>query len=191
MSFVAELKQRKVFRVALVYLVVAWVAIQAASIALPAFDAPAWTLRVVILLFALGLPLALLLAWALELTPEGVKFDAGKVGSRRMLLVTAALTAPALAWYYFGQPALRERDMVPVEERSIAVLPFVNMSGKADEDYFSDGMTEELLNVLAKVPQLKVSVHYDPLRCEPKFQQIVHDLGVIDPRVAAVCAGKH
>ena len=71
MSFIAELKQRKVIRVAIAYLVVAWVAIQAASIALPAFDAPDWTLRVVILLFALGFPLALLLTWALELTPEG------------------------------------------------------------------------------------------------------------------------
>jgi len=71
MSFIAELKQRKVFRVAMVYLVVAWVAIQAASIALPAFDAPPWTLRVVILLFALGFPLALLLTWVLDLTPEG------------------------------------------------------------------------------------------------------------------------
>jgi hypothetical protein len=106
-SFLVELRQRKVFRVAAAYLLVAWVAIQAASIALPAFDAPAWTLRVVILLFALGLPLTLLLAWALELTPEGLKFDTGKVGSRRMLAVTTALTILAVAWYVIGEQALR------------------------------------------------------------------------------------
>ena len=84
MSFFEELKQRRVIRVATVYLVVAWVAIQAASIALPAFDAPGWTLRVIILLFALGFPLALLLSWALDVTPEGLRFTAGTVGNKRM-----------------------------------------------------------------------------------------------------------
>ena len=70
MSFFEELKQRRVFRVGAAYLVVAWVGVQAASIALPAFDAPPWTLRVVILLFALGFPMALLLSWAIDVTPE-------------------------------------------------------------------------------------------------------------------------
>ena len=91
MSFIAELRQRKVFRVAMVYLVVAWVAIQAASIALPAFDAPVWTLRFVILLFALGL------------TPEGVKLTTGKFGNKRMASISAALVALALGWYFYGR----------------------------------------------------------------------------------------
>ena len=91
MSFFEELRQRKVVRVAAAYLVVAWVAIQAASIALPAFDAPAWTLRVVILLFALGFPLALLLTWALELTPDGVKLATSKVGNKRMVTIAVGV----------------------------------------------------------------------------------------------------
>src|SRR5580765_6992424 len=110
MSFVAELKQRKVFRVATVYLVVAWVAVQAASIALPAFDAPAWVLRVVILLIALGFPFALVLAWALDATPDGLRFSAGGVGTKRMAVVAALLVLLALVWYFRGQPALRSSD---------------------------------------------------------------------------------
>ena len=156
MSFVAELKQRKVFRVATVYLVVAWVAIQAASIALPAFDAPAWTLRVLILLFALGLPLALVLAWVLELTPEGPRVTAGKVGNRRMAWLSASLAALALAWFFYGQPALRSHDVMRAQDRSIAVLPFVNMSGDPANDYFSDGLAETTLDMLAQVQNLKV-----------------------------------
>jgi TolB-like protein/Tfp pilus assembly protein PilF len=154
-SFLAELKQRKVIRVAMVYLVVAWVAIQAASIALPAFDAPPWTLRVVILLFALGFPLALLLTWALELTPEGIKATPGGIGNKRMAGVAAALIALAVGWYYYGQPAFRDDGANP-GERSIAVLPLVNMSGDPANDYFSDGLAETMLDMLAQVPDLKV-----------------------------------
>src|SRR5688572_14748712 len=139
----------------MVYLVVAWVAIQAASIALPAFDAPPWTLRVVILLFALGFPLALLLTWVLELTPEGIKVATGKVGNKRMAAISAGLIALALAWYFVGQPALRNgRTAIP--ERSIAVLPFVNMSGDKANEYFSDGLAETTLDMLAQVHDLKV-----------------------------------
>jgi TolB-like protein/Tfp pilus assembly protein PilF len=153
-SFIAELKQRKVFRVAMVYLVVAWVAIQAASIALPAFDAPPWTLRVVILLFALGFPLALLLTWVLDLTPEGIRVATGKVGNKRMAGIAAGLIALALGWYFLGQPALRQQAIAG--ERSIAVLPFVNMSGDKDNEYFSDGLAETTLDMLAQLKDLKV-----------------------------------
>jgi Predicted integral membrane protein len=154
-SFLAELKQRKVIRVTMVYLVVAWVAIQVASIALPAFDAPAWMLRVVILLFALGFPLALLLTWALEVTPEGIKAASGGVGNKRMAGMAAALMALAVGWYYYGQPAFRDDGANP-GERSIAVLPLVNMSGDPANDYFSDGLAETMLDMLAQVPDLKV-----------------------------------
>jgi TolB-like protein/tetratricopeptide (TPR) repeat protein len=167
MSFVAELKQRKVFRVATVYLVVAWVAVQAASIALPAFDAPAWVLRVVILLIALGFPFALVLAWALDVTPDGLRFSAGGVGAKRIAVIAAALVVLALVWYFRGQPALRLVDTagttpaVPAVDatataRSIAVLPFVNMNKDPANDYFSDGLAETTLDMLAQVPNLKV-----------------------------------
>src|SRR3546814_15955418 len=89
MSFIAELKQRKVFRVAAAHLVATWVAVQAASIALPAFEAPDWTLRVVILLFALGFTAALMLARALEPTPQGLHLYARTVGNTSMAPILA------------------------------------------------------------------------------------------------------
>jgi len=171
MSFVAELKQRKVFRVATLYLVVAWIAVQVASIALPAFDAPLWVLRVVILLIALGFPFAVVLAWALEVTPEGLRFSAGGSGSKRIAVVASLLVALALVWYFRGQPALRTGDAISAAgtpapaasvpntveaARSIAVLPFVNMSNDPGNDYFSDGLAETTLDMLAQVPDLKV-----------------------------------
>ncbi|GAB3731011.1 hypothetical protein GCM10028862_10580 [Luteimonas pelagia] len=154
MSFIAELRQRKVARVATAYLVVAWVAIEAASIALPAFEAPPWALRVLILLFALGFPLVLALTWALELTPDGVRVTRGRVGNKRMASAVAALVALAIGWYLFGQPAYRGGASAP--DRSIAVLPFVNMSGDPANEYFSDGLAETTLDMLAQVQDLKV-----------------------------------
>lgn len=158
-NFFAELKRRKVFKVGAAYLVVAWLVVQAASIGFPAFDAPAWALRVFILVALLGFPIAVVMAWMFDITAEGVKLDASTSGSNRLFGVAALLIILALGWYFYGQPSFRKGDPatpVKADQNSIAVLPFVNMSGKADEDYFSDGMTEELLNVLAKVPQLKV-----------------------------------
>ena len=179
MSFLAELKQRKVFRVATAYLVVAWLAIQVASIALPTFDAPPWVMRVLILLLALGFPMALLLAWALELTDEGLRLSPRHAGNRRMAAVAAGLVALALGWYFLGQPAFRASDLAAAApatgraagaapevdagaptaaapERSIAVLPFTNLSQDPANEYFSDGLAETTLDMLAQVHDLKV-----------------------------------
>jgi TolB-like protein/Tfp pilus assembly protein PilF len=165
MAFVEELKKRKVARVGLAYLVGAWLGVQVASIALPAFDAPVWVLRVVILLVALGFPLALMLAWAVDLTPEGPRFEPGGTGWKRLLAFSAALGVLAVGWYVFGQPALRAKDVPDAAKtahatappaRSIAVLPFVNMSGDPANDYFSDGLAETTLDMLAQVRDLKV-----------------------------------
>jgi TolB-like protein/tetratricopeptide (TPR) repeat protein len=159
MSLFAELQRRKVFKVGAAYLVVAWLAVQAASIGFPAFDAPPWALRIFILLAFLGFPIAVVMAWVFDVTPAGVKLDTNASGSKRLFAIAILLVVLALGWYFYGQPSFRKGDVatpVVADQNSIAVLPFFNMSGKADEDYFSDGMTEELLNVLAKVPQLKV-----------------------------------
>lgn len=165
MSFFAELKQRKVIRVGAVYLAVAWVATEVASVVLPTFDAPVWVLRVLILVFALGFPLILMLTWALELTPEGIRKTRGQIGNKRMAAIAAGFLALALAWYFVGQPAYRDeqarsqaesRSQSQATERSIAVLPFVNMSGDKSNDYFSDGLAETTLDMLAQVKDLKV-----------------------------------
>src|SRR5579863_71393 len=164
MSLIDELKRRKVFKVGAAYLVVAWLAVQAASIGFPAFDAPPWVLRVFILIVLLGFPLALALAWIFEITPEGVKTDADAPGSKRVFAAAIALVALALGWYYFGQPSFRKGDVAtPVSQsaaaaakNSIAVMAFTDLSPGRDQEYFSDGMAEEILNALARVKELTV-----------------------------------
>lgn len=104
MSFLDELKQRKVIRVAMGYVVASWIAIQAASIALPAFAAPEWTLRAFILLFVLGFPLALFLSWALDVTPDGIKPSPSSLGNTLLALVVIAGMTTAIGWYFFHMP---------------------------------------------------------------------------------------
>ena len=183
MAFVEELKRRKVLKVGAGYLVVAWLAVQAVSIAFPAFDAPPWALRVFILLALLGFPFAPVMAWLFDATPEGMKLDATSTGSRSVFAGATVLGALALGWYFYGQPALRKGQVVHAspaaqtgatpappaatpappaaipapESNSIAVLPFVDMSQARDQEYFSDGLSEELLNLLAQLPQMRVT----------------------------------
>src|SRR5437762_10962843 len=90
-NFFAELKRRKVFKIGAAYLVVAWLAVQAASIGFPAFDAPPWALRIFILIALLGFPIAVVMAWVLDLTPDGVRLDANASGSKRLFAVAALL----------------------------------------------------------------------------------------------------
>lgn len=184
MSLFDELKRRKVFKVGAAYLVVAWLVVQAASIGFPAFDAPSWVLRIFILISLLGFPVAVVMAWVFDLTREGVKLDPDMSGGKGLFAAAALLVVLALGWYFYGQPSFRKGDMATpttADRNSIAVLPFANMSGKADENYFSDGMTEELLNVLAKVPQLKVVARTSVFQFKDKggdIREIGRKLGV-------------
>lgn len=174
MSLFDELKRRKVFKVGAGYLVVAWLVVQAASIGFPAFDAPPWVLRIFILVIFLGFPISLVFAWAFDVTPEGLKAEPGIRSSKSFLLIAAGLAALAFAWYFKGQPAYLDaanapaatassaaaqaaKPAAPINKKSIAVLPFVNMSPDKDQDYFSDGISEEILNALAQVKDLKVA----------------------------------
>jgi hypothetical protein len=106
-SLVVELKRRKVFKVGAAYLVVAWLAVQVVSIAFPAFEAPAWALRVFILLAMLGFPAALLLAWAFDATPDGLRRDVSATGSKRMFAIGAVLAALALWGWRAADPTPR------------------------------------------------------------------------------------
>ena len=169
MSLFEELKRRKVFKAGAAYLVVAWLLVQVASIAFPAFDAPPWALRVFILLCLLGFPVALVLSWMLTLTSEGIRLDPAVTGTRRVIATSVLFAALALAWFYRGQPALREAmapasattaaaapAAKPVEARSIAVLPFENLSEDKANAFFADGIQDEILTGLAKVGELTV-----------------------------------
>jgi TolB-like protein/Tfp pilus assembly protein PilF len=169
MTFLAELRKRKVFQVAIGYLAVAWLLVQVTATILPAFDLPIWTLRLVVLLFALGFPVALLMAWSLELTPDGVKLDVSTTAGKGMLAIAAALMAVALGWFFHGlvlpaphaaQGAATSATATPaprkLDARSIAVLPLVNASNDPDQQFFSDGLSENLINSLSRYDGLKV-----------------------------------
>ena len=160
------------------YLVGAWLVVQVVDTVFPAFGLPAWALRGVILLLAIGFLPALMFAWIFELTPQGISLESepGPDGSaaprtaRRMNLSIAVVLLLGLAWFgvarHFDAPPGAVGSVeaasqalppgVADGEKSIAVLPFVDMSQAGDQAYFSDGLSEELLNQLAQVPQLKV-----------------------------------
>jgi TolB-like protein len=168
MNLIDELKRRNVIKVGAAYLLVAWLAVQAASIGFPAFGAPLWVLRVFILVLLLGFPFAAVMAWMFQITPEGVKAETATAGNKLVIGGALVLALLAVAWYYRGQPTVRN-DALPAGEvgavatpaaelpKSIAVLPFVNMSADADNQFFADGISEELLNALVKVPDLGVA----------------------------------
>jgi serine/threonine-protein kinase len=179
-NLLTELKRRNVFRVAIVYIVVGWLTLQVAETTLPAFDIPSWVLRAVVILLILGFPFALIFAWAFEITPEGLKKEKDvdrsqsittHTGRKLDFMIIGALVI-AVAFLLVDKLVLTgsEDEVAQVSapdqatetsaktpEKSIAVLPFVNMSGDVENEYFSDGLSEELLNVLAKIPDLKVA----------------------------------
>jgi adenylate cyclase len=154
LSFFSELKRRKVLKVGGAYLVIAWGLIQVATTLAPVLNLPDWAPRLITLLVLLGFPVAVLLSWMLDVTPEGIRVDAATPGNKRIYAFVVVLAAVAVGWYWKGRAAL-SGDLA--EARSIAVLPFVNMSGDPKNDYFSDGISEEILNVLARTPDLQVA----------------------------------
>ena len=180
MSLYHELKRRNVFRVAITYLALAWLVIEVAGTVFPVFGIPDWGVRLFVIAFALGFVPALIISWVYEITPEGLKREKDVVrdGSithltaKRLDLFTIGLIVVALAFILADRlwlsPRLAEKSAVPAEvvtdtmpelhytPNSIAVLPFVNMSDDAANEYFSDGISEELLNLLAKIPELRV-----------------------------------
>jgi TolB-like protein/Tfp pilus assembly protein PilF len=162
-SFFSELKRRNVYKVAVAYAVIAWLLIQAASILFPTFDAPAWTMKVFVVVLILGFPAALVLSWAFEITPEGIKRESDVEPSqsitprtgRKIVGITAALAAVAAALLVFQ--LLRARPNADViSAKSIAVLPFENLSNDKENAYFAEGIQDEILTRLAKMADLKV-----------------------------------
>jgi TolB-like protein/Tfp pilus assembly protein PilF len=159
LSFFSELRRRNVFRVAATYAVVAWLIIQVNSAVSGPLNLPGWFETIVIVLLALGFPVALVLAWAFELTPDGIKLTQAPdgttpSGTTRLdyaLIAALGLVAAITVWTQLRIPV---PDAV---SPSIAVLPFNDMSPNKDQEYFADGMAEELLNVLTRLDGLRVA----------------------------------
>jgi TolB-like protein/Tfp pilus assembly protein PilF len=172
MNFFTELKRRNVYKVAVAYAVVGWLLIQVATQTFPFFEIPNWTVRLVILLVVIGFPVALIIAWAFELTPEGVKRTESameptrKTASGRgwIYVVTAGVLLSAglfLLGRYTARTAGTENGSgsnrtVSLPEKSIAVLPFASLSEDKANSYFADGIQDEILTRLSKIAELKV-----------------------------------
>jgi TolB-like protein/Flp pilus assembly protein TadD len=155
-GFFEEVKRRKVYRVAVAYVIVAGGIIQLASAAFPAWDLPGWTLRFVIVLLLIGFPIALILAWAYDVTPQGIQATAkAPPGTHRprniITLVVVGLAVSAIAGFF-----LLPRASARKIDKSIAVLPFQNLSDEKENAYFADGMQDDILTNLSKIGDLKV-----------------------------------
>jgi len=190
MSFFEELKRRNVFRVGIAYVLLGWVVLQAADFALDIIEAPNWIIQALLIVGLAGLPVTLFIAWAFEITPEGIKREVDvdrslsiaphtgrKLDRAIITFLTLAVILLLADRFTAERPAAETVAVIPTdkvsgpstakeadslvdtlpEAQSIAVLPFVNMSSDAEQDYFSDGISEEILNVLARIPDWKVA----------------------------------
>lgn len=169
MSILEELQRRNVLRVAAAYLVVGWLLTEVLTTILPTLGAPDWVARAVILSFAFGFIPAVGLSWVYELTPDGIKKEtevdrddareAVFAGKLDYLTIAGVILAIVFGAFFTANrsPSTSESTVAAVSMESVAVLPFVNMSRDEDNDYFSDGLTETLLHMLAQIPDLKVA----------------------------------
>ena len=182
MSLIQELRRRNVFRVGIAYLVATWILLQVVDVVAPMLNLPDWAGRLILLLLLVGFPIALIFAWAFDLTPQGIRRDPGAgdevVTGKPRVFDAIVFVALIVGLAYFGWTRLTDdadpdstaiatdsetrsadhaSDHISPTGTSIAVLPFVNMSPDKDQEYFSDGISEELLNVLAGIPGLRVA----------------------------------
>ena len=194
-ALVSELKRRNVFRVAFAYIIVGWVVLQVAEFLAPLLQLPEWTVSFALFLGIIGFPFALLFAWAFELTPDGLRRtqdvdpDASITHVTRSMLNRIIMVLMGLAILLLlldrflpdagtsdeASPAAAEpvaEETTPGKPKSIAVLPFVNMSNDKEQEYFSDGISEELLNALAKIRELRVAARTSSFAFKGKNQDI-------------------
>jgi TolB-like protein/Flp pilus assembly protein TadD len=199
-DFFAELKRRNVYKVAVAYAVVSWLLLQAASIFFPAFDAPQWVMKIFILLLVVGFPIALVFSWAFEITSEGIKRESEVQADESithhtgrkivaLTIVLAVIAAGLLVFQLIRARTWPERQSngspspsaAPISNKSIAVLPFDNLSGDPQNAYFSEGIQDEILTRLAKIAELKVISRTSTQRFKSvpnDLRQIAQQLGV-------------
>ena len=185
MSIVNELRRRNVFRVAAAYLVVGWLVTEVLTNVLPELGAPDWAARAVILIFAFGFIPAVVLSWFYEITADGIRrdedVDHDHPDNRRVVrkvekvtIATAVVLIILVGLFsarYTADDATGINNLAPLAN-SVAVLPFVNMSGDEDNEYFSDGLTETLLHMLAQIPDLKVAARTSSFAFKGRNQSV-------------------
>ncbi len=195
-TFFSELKRRNVFRVAIFYAIIAWLILQVSDVLIQLLQLPEWTGRFTFFVLLLGFPLALFFSWAYEITPEGLKREkdvdqsqsiTNKTG-RKLDATIIAVLAVAVIYFVVDKFFLAEQAEVagPASEsneelQSIAVLPFVNMSSDTEQEYFADGMTEEILNTLVGIPGLQVAARTSAFRYKGErvdIRDVGKELGV-------------
>jgi TolB-like protein len=167
MSFVGELKRRKVIRVGIAYLIAAWVIAQVSALALESFEAPAWAIKTILYVLVIGFPLAMIFSWAFDMTPDGIKLtqpatasSESTESSRLDYVLIAGLVIVAVVAVWQGWPTAddsTDTTRANGATTSIAVLPFADMSPGGDQEYFGDGIAEELLDELARLDGLQVA----------------------------------
>jgi TolB-like protein len=186
-NFFAELKRRNVYKVAVAYIVAGWALAQGIAQVFPVFDVPNWAIRLVVLLIIIGLPVALVLAWAFEITPQGIKRtetadampQAGRQKNNAWIYVVVVGAVVSIGLFFLGRytagnAASRHSEAAAsLPQKSIAVLPLLNESGDPKDEYFSDGLSEELIAALAQISGLKVigrssSFRFKDRKEEPK-----------------------
>jgi TolB-like protein/Flp pilus assembly protein TadD len=179
-GFFEELRKRKVYRVAAAYIIAAGFLIQIASAAFPAWELPNWSLRLVIALLLIGFPIALILAWAYDVTPQGIQATARVPGTHRrrnlvLLVVASAIISTAAGFFLLPRASTRRID------KSIAVLPFQNLSEEKANAYFAEGIQNEILTKLAAIRDLKVISRTSTAKYQSKpedLKTVARELGV-------------
>ena len=171
MKFFAELKRRNVYKVAVAYAVIGWLLVQVATQVFPVFEIPNWALRLIVLAIVIGFPIALVIAWAFELTPEGIKRTEDvdpaqmRTKSRTWIYIVVVGAIVSIGLFFLGRymvgsrttPRLSEAATVStIPQKSIAVLPFENLSDDKNAAYFADGIQDEILTKLASIADFKV-----------------------------------
>src|SRR5438105_5506348 len=165
-NFFAELKRRNVYKVAVAYIVAGWALSQGIAQVLPVFDIPNWIIRLIVVLIIIGLPIALVLAWTFEITPQGIKrtedvdlaASAQQPKKRTWIFVVIIGALVSIGLFFLGRYSTGNTTASPagISNKSIAVLPFDNLSRDPDNAYFCEGVQDEILTRLAKVADLKV-----------------------------------
>src|SRR5207249_1820728 len=189
-TFFGELKRRNVYKVAVAYAIAGWAFAQGIAQVFPVFDVPNWIVRLIVALIVIGFPIALIFAWAFEITSEGVKrtveADAkprsGRPINRTWIYIVVVGVAISLALFFLGRYTAGTRTTSSGDRKSIAVLPFASLSGDKNDAYFADGVQDQILTNLAKVSDLKVishtSVRQYKTGAERNMREIGRQLGV-------------